>query len=71
MQDKNMKQAIRKLAGGSSKHHSVWNLDTGFQVFGNIRHTDDNFFDLRQLIEDEKGVVLGKHNDFKYLLILT
>ena len=32
----------------------------GYQVFGNITRTEENFIDLREVIEEEGGIFLGE-----------
>jgi hypothetical protein len=37
----------------------VFITDQGYEVFGNIKHTEENFKDFRDLIKDAGGVFLG------------
>ena len=59
MQRKNMKEAIQKLASGSERFFPIIIADQGYEVFGNIIKTPDNFLDLRDLITECGALFLG------------
>ena len=60
MQQKNGIEVLRLLAKGSKEYFLIVVGDAGFQIFGNIKRTEDNFLDFRTILEKEGAVFLGK-----------
>ena len=60
MQQKNGIEVLRLLAKGSKEYFLIVVGDAGFQIFGNIKRTEDNFLDFRTILEEEGAVFLGK-----------
>jgi hypothetical protein len=60
MQQKNGTESFRRLAKGSKNHFCLITADTGYQIFGSIKRTENNFLDYRQILEEEGGLFLGK-----------
>ena len=62
MQDLRGTSALRTLARGSNELFTIFIMDAGFQVFGNVTHNDENYKDFRELADEEGAIFLGKYN---------
>ena len=64
MQQKKGTEVLRILAKGSKYYFLIVVGDAGYQIFGNIKHTEDNFLDFRTILEEEGAIFLGKFTFF-------
>ena len=62
MQDLQGTSSLRTLARGSNEFFTIFIMDAGFQVFGNVTHNDENYKDFRELADEEGAIFLGKYN---------
>ena len=60
MQQKNGTEVLRKFAKGSKKYFLLVVGDAAYQIFGNIKQTENNFLDFRTILEEEGAFFLGK-----------
>ena len=60
MQAHTEREALKILAGGSTKYFPIFICDTGFQLTGRVNTPEDRYTDFRQVVEDAGGIFLGK-----------
>ena len=61
MQEKSGVEALRTLARGTDNYFPIFILDAGYQTFGNLRTSDDDFKDFREVVDEEGAVFLGMY----------
>ena len=70
-------QSLKKLAEGTDEFFPIFICDAGYQFFGTVRHSDENFVDFRDIVDEAGAVFLGKYtyyiriNMLLFLLILV
>lgn len=56
-------EALKILAEGTDRFFPIFICDAGYQIFGNITHTEDNWKDFREVVADAGAIFLGKMHE--------